>query len=226
MNKFIERSIKSALNFFKEILSAEHIARSKGLLQSLGPRAKIILLTVLILITCLVKNIPQVAALYILSIILALLSRINIIFFIKRVWIFIPIFTLFIAIPAIFMHNLFSAAIFVLRVATCVSFVVLLTVTTKHNKLLKALSSLGIPEIFVQVLDMSYRYIFLFVRIFEEMHLALKSRLVNGLVIGRAQHWIGGRIASLFRKSIRMSEDVYMAMIARGYNMEKKNGAQ
>ena len=153
---------------------------------------------------------------------MAILSGINILYFIKRVWFFIPIFTLFIAIPAIFTHDLSTALIFVLRVADCVSFVVLITVTTKHSQLLKSLRSYGVPSIFVKVLDMMHRYIYLFIRIFEEMHLSLKSRLVKNFDARSARRWISSRMAFVFKRSIKMSEDVYMAMIARGYENNGK----
>lgn len=220
--KFLRRSIKGALNFFKDAVFSEEIASASGFLQSLDPRLKIAFFLSAIVVTCLAKNVRHLAILYVISVVLASLSRINIIFFIKRVWFFIPIFTLFIAIPAVFTQGILSAVIFVLRVTTCVSFAVLLTITTRHNLLFKALRSLGIPNIFIQTLDMTYRYIFLFVKVFEEMHVGLKSRLIKAFNRERAREWISSRISFLFRRSIKMSEDVYMAMIARGYTGEIK----
>ena len=222
MNLFIERSLKNVLDFFKEAIFSEDIANAGGLLQSIDPRVKLILLFIILIVTCLAKTIPMLIGLYLASIILAVLSKINILYFLKRVWFFIPIFTLVIAIPAAFMQGLYSAGLFVLRVTTCVSFVVLVTVTTKHNLFLKSLKSLGVPYIFVQVLEMTYRYMFLFIKIFEEMHISLKSRLVTNFDAARARHWIASRIAFLFRRSVKMSEDVYMAMLARGYALEDK----
>ena len=220
--RFLERSIKGALNFFKDAVFSEEIAMTSGFLQSLDPRLKILFFLSAIVLTSLAKNVWQLAIIYIISIVLAFLSRINILFFIKRVWFFIPIFTLFIAIPAIFMQGIRPAVIFVLRVTACVSFAVLLTITTRHNLLFKALRSLGIPNIFITTLDMTYRYIFFFVKVFEEMHVGLKSRLINNFDRKRAHEWISSRIGFLFRRSIKMSEDVYMAMVARGYTGEIK----
>jgi cobalt/nickel transport system permease protein len=219
---FLNHSIKNAFNFFKEAIFSEDIARSKGILQRMDPRLKILLFFSLIILTCFLKNIPQLLIFYCISIMLAVVSGISIPFFVKRVWFFIPLFTLFIAIPAVFMYGIESAIIFVLRVTTCVSFAVLMTITTRHNILLKSLRSLGIPNIFVQILDMTYRYIFFFVKVFEEMHVGLKSRLVKKFDGASARKWVGARIAFLFRRSIKMSEDVYMAMLARGYTGEFK----
>lgn len=220
--KFLQRSIKGALNFFKEAVFFEEIASASGFLQSFDPRLKITFFLSAIVVTCLAKNVWHLIILYFISVVLASLSRINILYFFKRAWFFIPVFTLFIAIPAVFTQGILSAVIFVLRVTTCVSFAVLLTITTRHNLLFKALRSLGIPNIFIQTLDMTYRYIFLFVKVFEEMHVGLKSRLIKAFNRERAREWIGSRISFLFRRSIKMSEDVYMAMIARGYTGEIK----
>ena len=219
---FLTRSIKGAFNFFKEAVFSEEIARSKGILQKIDPRLKILLFFSLIVLACFLKTIPHLVIFYCISIMLAMLSGISVPFFIKRVWFFIPLFTLFIAIPAVFMYGVESAVIFVLRVATCVSFAVLMTITTRHNILLKALRSFRVPNIFIQTLDMTYRYIFLFVKIFEEMHTGLKSRLVKKIGGKDARRWIGSRMGYLFKRSLKMSEDVYMAMLARGYIGEIK----
>lgn len=217
MNLFIERSLKNALDFFKEAVLSEDIARSKGLLQSLDPRLKIVLLAACLIVTCFARNIYVLMGLYAFSVALAVLSGIGVWPFIKRVWLFIPIFALLIAIPAIFTQGLLQAAVFVLRVAACVSFTVLVTVTTRLNRLLWSLGSLGVPALFIQVLDMTYRYIFLFIKVFEEMHLGLKARLLYRMNLKTSQHWIASRIATLFKRSVRMSEEVYLAMLARGY---------
>jgi len=143
---FLEKSLNNALNFFKEAVFSEEIAKKRGLLQLCDPRLKIIIFLSLILAACLVRNIPCLIILYTIGIILALASGISVLFFIKRVWFFIPIFTLFIAIPAVFTQNLHAAIIFVLRVATCVSFAVLMTISTVHGELFKSLRSLGMPR--------------------------------------------------------------------------------
>ncbi len=217
---FIEKSLTSAVDFFKEAVFSEEIARSKGLLQSVGPGIKICLLVILMAAALVARAFLPLLLLYALAIILAHFSGINIFYFIKRVWFFIPIFTLIIAIPAIFTSGLSTAALFVLRVAVSVSFVVLISITTRHNRLLKSLRSFGIPAIFVDVLDMMYRYVFLFIRIFEEMHLSLKSRLLKKFDRHSARRWISSRMAFMFKRSLKMSEDVYMAMIARGYGRD------
>jgi cobalt/nickel transport system permease protein len=219
---FLEKSLNSALSFFKEAVFSEEIARKNGLLQRSDARLKIVVFLSLILITCFAGNISHLVILYFIGIILAAASGINILFFIKRVWFFIPVFALLIAVPAIFMQNARSAVIFVLRVADCVSFAVLMTITTRHGEFFRSLKSLGVPNIFIQTLDMTYRYVFFFVKVFEEMHIGLKSRIIKSFKRKDAWRWISSRIGYLFKRSIKMSEEVYMAMVARGYTGEFK----
>ncbi len=221
-NLFIEHSLKNVLDFFREAVFSEEIARSRGLLQLLSPKVKIIILVACLIMTVFARSVGFLLALYLVTILLALSSGINIIFFLKRVWFFIPIFTLFIAIPAVFMEGWHSAVLFVMRVTTCVSFAIVFTITTSHDRLIKSLRSVGLPPVFVDVLDMTQRYLFLFMKVFEEMHLSLKSRLVKDLGPKRSRRWIASRIAFLFRRSLKMSEDVYMAMLARGYAAKEK----
>lgn len=217
---FVEHSLGSAMDFLKEAVFSEEISKKKGLLQAMDPRVKIALFAVTIIATCLLRSVAALTIMYLLSVFLAALSGAGIIRFLRRVWMFIPIFTAFAALPAIFTQDLTTAAIFVLRVATCVSLVVLVTVTTRHSQILKSLRAIGVPAIFVQVLDMTYRYIFLFIMVFEGMHQALKARLICKMRGKDGRGWVAGRIGSLFRKSVRMSEEVYMAMVARGYRGE------
>lgn len=222
VNLFLERSLKNALDFFKEAVFSEEIARANGFLQTINVRLKLPLLIVFLAFSVFANTASFLAGLYAVSVILAVASGVKLVYFLKRVWFFIPIFTLFIAIPAVFMQGAYTALVFVLRVATCVSFVVVFTVTTRHSLFLKSARSLGIPALFLQVLDMTYRYIFLFIKIFEEMHMSLKSRLAGTMSAGGSRHWIASRIAFLFKRSMKMSEEVYMAMLARGYDIEEK----
>lgn len=219
---FIERSMKAALDFFKEAVFAEEIARSGGLLQSIDTRLKIPLLIILLALSIFANTIPLLLILYLSSVGLAAASGIRVVYFLKRVWFFIPVFTLFIAIPAFFIQGPYYAVLFILRVTSCVSFVIVFAITTPHNKLFKSFRNIGVPSVFIQVLDMMYRYLFLFIKVFEEMHMALKSRLLENFHGRQARYWIASRIAFLFKRSMRMSEDVYMAMIARGYGIEDK----
>lgn len=241
-NKFIERSIFGALSFLKESVFADEYASRRGFLQSLDPRVKILTIILFIIQILFAKSIIILLCLYALCLLLACISKIGLGFFLKRTWIFIPLFSLFIAIPALFSfftpgqalftfkigginlvitkQGLSGAALFVMRVVTSVSFVVLLSITTKHFELLKALRFFKIPQIFVMTLGMCYRYIFLFMEIIENTYVAIKSRIGGRIHYKRGQHIVAWNMAYLWLRSYQFNEAVYMAMLSRGYRGE------
>ena len=241
-NNFIERSIMGVLSFLKESAFSDEYALKKGFLQSVDSRFKIGIFLFFIIQILFVKDIVILLGIYAISILLACFSRINLGFFLKRTWVFIPLFALFIAFPALFSivtpgealivfkilgfkliitrQGLYGAALFITRVVTSVSFVVLLSITTRHFELLRALRIFKIPQVFVMTLGMCYRYIFLFVEIVEHTYLAIKSRVGAKMHYKKGQHIVAWNIAYLWTRSYQLNEDVYKAMLSRGYRGE------
>lgn len=218
-NNFIQRSIIGALSFFKESIFSEEYSQKNGLLQSIDPRIKIVTFIVFIILILFVKSILLLMALYLLCLLLARLSKINLGFFLKRTWVFIPLFSLCIAIPAMF-TNFNIAILFVSRVVASVSFVILLSLVTKHNTLLAVLRIFKIPQIFVTTLGMCYRYIYLFVEIIENTYLAIKSRVGVKVPYQEGQKIVAFKIAHLWQRSFQLNQEVYNAMLSRGYTGE------
>ncbi|MBU4252763.1 MAG: cobalt ECF transporter T component CbiQ [Candidatus Omnitrophica bacterium] len=238
-NNFIERSIVGGLTFLKDSIFAEEVAQRGGFLQSLDVRVKIISFLLFILQALFTGSIPALLFLYALCLFLGLISRIELVFFLKRTWFFIPLFSLGIAFPAIFgpgepllswqilgakfsitHQGLQGAVVFVIRVITCVSFVVLLNITTRHFDLLKVLRIFKIPAIFIMILGMCYRYIYLFAGIIQNTYLAIKSRVGRGVQYQQGQGMVAWNIASLWDRSVGLNEEVYKAMLSRGYQGE------
>lgn len=107
-----------------------------------------------------------------------------------------------------------------MRVITSVSFVVLLTLTTKNTELLKALRTFKVPQIFVVTLGMCYRYIYLFVEMLEHTFLSIKSRVGVRVHHKKGRELVAWNIANLWLKSYDLNNQVYNAMLSRGYNGE------
>ena len=114
------------------------------------------------------------------------------------------------------------AVIFTMRVATCVSAVVLLFITTPQQVLFKSLRSVGVPKIYVLTLEMAYRYVFLLMDMVREMYNAKKARTIKSRSMFEEQKWVGGRMGYTLIRSIDMSEKVHMAMMSRGFNGDVK----
>lgn len=252
---FVEKTVTGILAVFQQVVFSEAYAKKPGLMQRVDPRVKLATIGGFVVSLSIVKRVELVLVAYVLTLILAYYSQIEVLFFVKRVWFFVPLFTALIAIPAIFnfvtpgkpLVVLFEmsksyqfgpwnvpklititepgvkgAVLFTARAATSVSAVVLLTLTTVWNDLLRSLRVFRVPAIFVMVLGMTYRYIVLFLRTVEEMHLAKKSRTITKLSARENRSWVAARIASTFKKSVKLYEDVYLAMTARGFSGEPR----
>jgi cobalt ECF transporter T component CbiQ len=181
------------------------------------------------------------AGLYALGLVLALASGLSLRFFVARVWLFVPIFTMVIVVPAtlsfvtpghivvplgnwwgspvgLTRQGLTSAALIVSRVATSISFAVLLALTTPWSRLLSALQALHVPRVFVLVTGMAYRYIFYLLGSVTEMYTARKARTVSqDSSVKTSRAFVSASAGTLFARTYTLSEEVHMAMISRGY---------
>ncbi len=248
---FVGKTIDGIFGFLEEAFISERNSRRRGLLQSLDPRAKLISILAVIFATSLIGNLRVLIFIYVLTLIFAYLSKIDVVFFIKRVWLFIPVFAGIIALPMIFniflpgdplfqvaqlgpgahlgpftlpesifitRQGLNAAVIFTMRVAACVSAVVLLFITTPQQTLFKSLRTVGVPKLYVLTLEMAYRYIFLLMDLVRELYVAKKARTIRASGMFDEQKWVGGRMGYTLIRSLDMSEKVHMAMMSRGFS--------
>lgn len=240
---FIERSVADITATLEKNIFYDELARKDGFLQGLDPRVKVITFLALLLAVSLSKGLLIILALYLLTLLLAWRSRIPLGFFIKRVWLFTPFFTGLVALPALFniftpgepivtlwqserfylaitMQGLRTATFLVLRVGVSVSLALLSVLTTPWATLLKALRILHIPQAFILILGMAYRYIFLLLHTANSMFLARQSRTVGQMPGGENRHWIATSAGTLLAKSYHLSQGVYLAMLSRGFQGE------
>ncbi len=256
---FVEKTLVEIAGMMERSIFSEKYASAKGFLQSIDPRIKLITILLLIVTTSFITKTEIILGIYTLTLFFAYLSKVDLFFFIKRVWLFIPIFSGMVVFPAMFnivtpgeplitfihfdrtvqlwvfqfteisitKEGALGALLFISRVATSVSLIVLLTLTTKWADVMKSLRTLGVPQIFVLVLSMTYQYIFLLVRIVQEMHLAKKSRTIKNNTtrqgIKEEQNWVASRIGAVLMKSYKMSDEIHSAMVSRGFHGEIKS---
>jgi cobalt/nickel transport system permease protein len=230
----LESTLGEVSHALEQSLFAEEVAHRPGLLQSLDARVKIVTTLALLIAVSLSRNLWVIVLIYAAAAILAAASSIALGFFVKRVWLFMPFFTLIIALPAFFAvpgpplahlplglvitrTGTLTALFLLLRVSTSVSLGLLLVLTTPWNTLLKALSVLRVPDTFILILGMTFRYIYLLLSTLDDMLLSRKSRVVGKLHGAAQQAVIGATAGTLLGKSLALSGDVYLAMQSRGY---------
>lgn len=242
---FFEKTLADLTGVLEQTLFAEELARQNGLLQSLDPRAKLIGALALLLAISVSQNLWVILALYLLTLPIAIASRVPMGFYLKRVWVFMPFFTGVVALPALFspfspgaplvtlidsasprvylaitQPGIITAAFLLLRVGASVSIAVLLVLTTRWAILLKAFRVLRVPQAFVLILGMTYRYIYVLLHATNNIFLARQSRVVGRVSGADNRRWLTASIGTLFAKSYELSDQVYLAMLSRGFRGE------
>jgi cobalt/nickel transport system permease protein len=247
---FVEKTIGNAAHFLKDAIVSEAVARRSGLMQALDPRIKIITTLAIIVSVSIMRSPLTIWGVYGFTLLLAVASSVSLLFFIKRVWLFIPLFSAIIVVPALFnvvtpgepvwtvfhlsrgydigpyhipetiavtRQGVLTAVTFIGRVSASVSLAVLLTLTTLWSELLQALRVLKVPRIFILILGMTYRYIILLVHTLYDIHVARKSRTIQYGSTASEQRWVASRMGYLLKKTYLISQDVYNAMLSRGF---------
>jgi cobalt ECF transporter T component CbiQ len=229
-----KRTLRGISETLERSIFAEEISSRPGLLQSLDARMKLIAILALLIGVSLSHSLIIIAVVYLLAILLAVLSAIPADFFIKRVWLVLPFFTGLVVLPALFITpgppliriplgltitrtGLITVLFLLLRVSTSVSLALLLILTTPWNAVLSALSVMRIPDVFILILGMTYRYIYLLLHIANDMFLSRQSRVVGRMSGAEERRVIAATTASLLSKSLNMSSQVYLAMQSRGF---------
>lgn len=111
----------------------------------------------------------------------------------------------------------FGVAMLTLRVANSVGLSLLVIHTTPFFEILRALKIFRVPDAFLMIIILSYKYIFIFSRTVEEMYLAMKSRLAGPVGGAAIRGLVAGRIFLIFKKSQMRYEETYRAMVGRGF---------
>ena len=104
-----------------------------------------------------------------------------------------------------------------LRVLNSVSFALLVVYTTPFPSFIKSFKMVGVPDTFLMVISLAYKYIFILSRTIEETYFAFKSRLSGNIKSNSIRKLIGGRIFFIFKRSMIIYQNTYYAMVSRGY---------
>ncbi len=248
---FLDKTLLAITRAAEQSLFSEQYANRRGLLQSLEIRFQLVTFLFILTVISFLHTPQSLWLIYALSLALAVFSRIPLWFFVKRVWVFVPIFSAAIVLPAILnivtpgepvlvlvklsrkftwgpytipeeiavtRQGLWGGIVFVSRVAASVSFAVLFTLTRRWAEIFAGLRALFVPRIFVMTLSMTERYLFVFLRLTQDMYRARKSRTIKPFSAAAERGWTASRIGVAFKKSVEMSNDVYKAMLSRGFH--------
>jgi len=218
-----------------DVLQNEELAARPGLLQRLDPRIKLLTLVLFAVTASLVHSVWVLIALIGVTIVLAAASRVGVGSFERKVWLSAGLLAFLVAAPSA-MHiftpgpvvvplgplsltepGLMGVATLVTRVVASAGFALLVVWTMRWSDLLKALSAMRLPDVVVATLAMTQKQILTLLRTVEQIHLARESRTLTRGSARADRAWVTERMAFVVRKSMKTADDVYDAMLSRGF---------
>jgi len=232
---FLEGSIHGFLEALEHTLESEEVARRRGLLQGLDPRVKLLGILGLVIAATTSRRLAVIGVVFLLACFLAIGSRVPLRILMMRTWLGVLAFTGLIALPAVFCTpgparwhvplagwavtatGIRTAAYLISRVETAATLSMLLVLSTPWTHVMKALRVLRVPAVLVLVLGMTYRYILLLIATAREIFEARRSRTVGRLDPGQRRRMAISAAGVLLHKTMYLSDEVYLAMQARGF---------
>jgi cobalt/nickel transport system permease protein len=124
----------------------------------------------------------------------------------------------------IYAESVEFACILAVKFLICISFIILLSSTTKLQDMLQGASRLGLPAELALALGMMIRYLFVFGYIFRKVNETLKTKCFDAFDRNLPYRYrlqqLGYTIGTMFIRSYEQGERVYTSMLCRGYGRD------
>jgi cobalt/nickel transport system permease protein len=237
----VPQSLRDLVEGAESLVYVEDLSSKKGLLQSINPLVKLVAIVFMIVASICIFQLSFLLAICAVPLVLAVASRIPLKHFFSRTMLF-PVFAALISIPTLFLsagnpvwstnigittltvtaEGLTRFLVFSVRVWFCVASLTLLILSTGFDRMLKLLASIKIPAIIVQLFALTYRYFFVSVHEAQSVLIAKEARTyVNKKTFNlQSLRDLGHILAALFIRTYERSERVYLAMKARGFEVD------
>ncbi len=237
----VPQSLRDLIEGAESLVAVEDLSGKKGVLQAINPIAKFVAIIGMIIASLCITQFTYILAICAVPLFLAVASQIPLKHFFSRTTL-IPAFSALISIPILFLtagspvwaasfgginlaitiEGLTKFAVFTVRVWFCVASLTLLILSTGFDKTLKMLATVKVPTLIIQLFSLTYRYFFVSI---EEAQSVLIAKEARTYVHKRSLNLqslkdLGAIIASLFIRTYERSERVYLAMKARGFQIE------
>ena len=225
-------------DFFKDVFILEEGAHKDFFIQKLDPRVKLTVTFIGVISVILIQSILLYPVFLLTTLILARIARLPIKEFMLRSLVFIVFFTLLIALPLPFItpgkvigvftilgltvtvtwEGLYTGLSLVLRVWTALNLLNLLVMTTGFDKISAALSTLRAPKLITILFDLTLKYIFVIVYEAARLSRAQEARRLRKPGFFERVRAVSPIIANIFLRSHVRANNMYNAMLARGFN--------
>lgn len=125
---------------------------------------------------------------------------------------------------SIYAESIEFAFILFVKFVVCISFIILLSSTTKMHDLLEGAARMGLPAEFALALGMMIRYLFVFGYMYRKINETLKTKCFDAfdrhLPYRYRLRQLGYTIGTMFIRSYEQGERVYTSMLCRGYGRD------
>ena len=217
--RVLEKTLAHLSSTLEQAEQPDIHSSNRAFAHQLDARIKVIGASMLTIAVVSARRLTIVLCLLVLFTSLALLSKISW----RRIlsaWAGGIFFAAIVAVPAIFTSGWNIALLLITRSEASLTCWLIVVTTTPFNRVLRALRSLRIPVIGIAILSMTFRFIFLLVQTAQDMLLSRRSRIVSRLSGAGKRQLLSSTTGVLLGKTVQMSDDVYQAMISRGFRGE------
>jgi cobalt/nickel transport system permease protein len=227
-NRWAERTVADLAGVTREMAIQEHWARpERGRLQRRDARAKLLAgLVLLVALGLIGHRLPLALAVCGLLAVAAGTGVPPLLLLRRAAPLGLPLLVL-ICLTAAFpaLGGWQGALRIALRTTACLQVSLLLVLTTRWTDLTRGLSGLGIPVLFVAVLEQTRRHLLHLPLTAEEMFQARRARTVGAVAAGDARRFVGHSMGALLGKTQAAAEASHAAMLARGYGYTHADGS-
>jgi cobalt/nickel transport system permease protein len=218
----------------------EKYARLQSPIHNWDPRARTLSLFILLFSVALAGSIPKALAGLSVSFLLILISRLPLhhvagfmkwpVLFLLPFLIILPFTTtgdtlLSIAFLTASVQGFYMGLLFFIRGLGAALLALLIVGTAPFTATVKALQSMGLPNSLAQIFLFAYRYVFL---LSEELQTMSRSMESKGFVKRsdlRTARIYSRSLAMMLIRSYERSEDIFLAMLSRGYMGKVPSGS-
>ncbi|MDR1992293.1 MAG: cobalt ECF transporter T component CbiQ [Nitrososphaerota archaeon] len=238
----IPKSLKDLAKSAETIVYIENLSNKKGLMQTLNPITKLITIAAMITSTLFITKLPYLLLICPIPLAFAAASQITPKQLLIRTAL-IPLFMAIISLPLLFitpgtplwttnintlnititLQGANQFLVFTLRIWFCAATLNLLILSTGFDKTLKLLSTLKVPPIIIHLFSLTYRYFFVSLHEAQSILIAKEARTyINNHTLNlQTLKAFSTILATLFIRTYERSERVYLAMKARGFEINQ-----
>lgn len=237
---YLAKTQQAIMAVFQADHAREQGVRYPGMLQKLSPAVKIAVAGLVLLTLGSLSSLLQLLVWLAVLAVVAVCSGLTLACIGRRLGLLL-VFPLFMALPAatvwvtpgeavfsagpgayLTWSGLLVAGRLLVRTLDCLLLIQLLLLSTRWVAITQGLRQLGLQQFWVYILDLTYRYLFLFLPLLGDFLAGRRSRLTGREKSQGALEWVGRTTAGFFRLTWEYNKEIAQAMQGRCFSWTDK----